>query len=233
LRINGFEGVSLIDFPATVCSIVYTSPCNFKCPFCHNPSLIGVNDDTMDVDKVVSEITDRAGFIGGVTITGGEPLMQEDLPLFLKILRDMNLKIKLDTNGYFPEKIKELLDKKLVDYIAMDIKTSPEKYQFACGVKVEMDRIKRSIEIVMSSGVDHEFRTTVVPNLVEPDDIAKIGELISGAKNFSIQQFRNTNTYDELYSKINPYTEAELEVFAEEMKLYAGRVRVLNTAALA
>ncbi len=233
MRINGFEGVSLIDFPGTVCSIVYTSPCNFKCPFCHNPDLISINEDTIGEPQVISEIAERAGFIAGVTITGGEPLLQEDIGLFLKILKDMKLKVKLDTNGYMPDKLKSLMDKKLVDYVAMDIKSSPDKYQFACGIKTDLSRIKESIALIKESGIDYEFRTTAVPNLVEPGDIPKIGELISGAKMFSLQQFRNTNTYDELYKKITPYTEAKLEEFAEELRLYADKVRVLNTAALA
>jgi pyruvate formate lyase activating enzyme len=191
-----------------------------------------VNDDVIDVEHVIMELNDRAGFIEGVTITGGEPLLQEDIHVFLKTIKEMNLKVKIDTNGYLPEKLKELIAKKLVDYIAMDIKTSPDKYQFACGVKVDMKRIRGSVELIKASGIPYEFRTTVVPNLVEHDDITKIGELISGAGQFSIQQFNNSRTYDEIYRKVNPYTEKKLEEFAELMKPYAGRVKVLNTVSL-
>lgn len=233
MRINGFEGISLIDYPGKVSSIVYTSPCNFKCPFCHNPSLVGVNEETLGVDEVINEISERAGFIEGVTISGGEPLMQEDLGLFIGIMKKMGLKVKLDTNGYLPENLEKLLDKNLLDYVAMDIKTSPERYQFACGVKVDMARITRSIGLIRESGVQYEFRTTVVPGLVEEEDMAKIGEMISGAELFSIQQFRNDRTYDELYRKVISYDDEKLASFAGIMKRYVKNVKILNTAELA
>jgi pyruvate formate lyase activating enzyme len=233
MRINGFEGISLIDYPGKVSSIVYTSPCNFKCPFCHNPSLVGVNEEILGVDEVINDISERSGFIEGVTISGGEPLLQEDLGLFIGILKKMGLKVKLDTNGYLPENMEKLLDKNLIDYIAMDIKTSPERYQFACGVKVDMARITRSIGLIRGSGVKYEFRTTVVPGLVEEDDMAKIGEMISGAELFSIQQFRNDRTYDELYKKVVPYDDEKLTLFAEIMKQFVKKVKILNTAELA
>ena len=233
MRINGFEGISLIDYPGKVSSIVYTSPCNFKCPFCHNPSLVAVNDDVLGVDEVINEISERRGFIEGVTLSGGEPLMQDDLGLFIGILRDMGLKVKLDTNGYFPVKLKTLLEKKLIDYVAMDIKSSPGKYQFACGVKAAMENIVESIALIRESGVEYEFRTTVVPGIVDENDIAEIGEMISGAELFSIQQFRNDRTYDELYKKVVPYGDEKLAIFAETMKQYVKKVKILNTAELA
>ena len=231
--INGFEGISLIDYPGKVSSIVYTSPCNFKCPFCHNPSLVGVNEEILGVDEVINDISERAGFIEGVTISGGEPLLQDDLGLFIGILKKMGLKVKLDTNGYLPENLEKLIDKNLLDYIAMDIKTSPERYQFACGVKVDMARIKNSVSLIRGSGVPYEFRTTVVPGLVEEEDMARIGEMISGAELFSVQQFRNDRTYDELYKKVVPYGEEKLSSFAEIMKQYVKKVKILNTAELA
>jgi pyruvate formate lyase activating enzyme len=233
MRINGFEGISLIDYPGKVSSIVYTSPCNFKCPFCHNPSLVGVNEEILGVDEVINDISERAGFIEGVTISGGEPLLQDDLGLFIGILKKMGLKVKLDTNGYLPENLEKLIDKNLLDYIAMDIKTSPERYQFACGVKVDMARIKNSVSLIRGSGVPYEFRTTVVPGLVEEEDMARIGEMISGAELFSVQQFRNDRTYDELYKKVVPYGEEKLSSFAEIMKQYVKKVKILNTAELA
>ena len=233
MRINGFEGISLIDYPGKVSSIVYTSPCNFKCPFCHNPSLVGANEEILGVDEVINDISERAGFIEGVTISGGEPLLQDDLGLFIGILKKMGLKVKLDTNGYLPENLEKLIDKNLLDYIAMDIKTSPERYQFACGVKVDMARIKNSVSLIRGSGVPYEFRTTVVPGLVEEEDMARIGEMISGAELFSVQQFRNDRTYDELYKKVVPYGEEKLSSFAEIMKQYVKKVKILNTAELA
>jgi pyruvate formate lyase activating enzyme len=174
MQINGFEGVSLVDYPGKVCAIVFTSPCNFKCPFCHNPLLIPVNKDVKNVDDILNDLSDRSDFIEGVTITGGEPTLQPDLAEFAAALKSLKLLVKLDTNGYRPQSIKELLDKKLVDYIAMDIKTSFEKYPAACGTKVDISKIKESIAVIMSSGIDYEFRTTVVPGLVDRED-AEIG----------------------------------------------------------
>jgi pyruvate formate lyase activating enzyme len=229
MQINGFEGVSLVDYPGKVCSIIYTSPCNFKCGFCHNPLLIPVNNDVMDPDAILADLAERAGFIEGVTITGGEPTLQLDLPEFAAALKSMNFLVKLDTNGYRPQALRELMDKKLLDYIAMDIKAAPDKYSAACGTKIDLGRIRESINTIMNSGVDYEFRTTVAPGFVEPDDAYKIGEMIKGAKSFSVQQFDNKTTYDTAMKSTTPYTENVIAKFAEKMREFVKEVRVLNT----
>ena len=229
MQINGFEGVSLVDYPGKVCSIIYTSPCNFKCPFCHNPDLISVNNNVLKADAILADIAERAGFIEGVTITGGEPTLQLDLSEFAAALKSLNFLVKLDTNGYRPQAIKGLLDKKLIDYIAMDIKTSPDKYSRACGTKVELNKIKESISLIMNSGIDYEFRTTIVPGYVDMEDADKIGDMIKGAKRFTVQQFNNAKTYNPAMKNTVPYTENMIVQFAEKMKQYAGEVKILNT----
>jgi pyruvate formate lyase activating enzyme len=233
MRINGFAGVSLIDYPGKICSIVYTSPCNFRCPFCHNPSLVSVNYDVLSEEDIVADIYDRREFIDAVTVTGGEPVLQPDLPVFFEKIHGMGLLTKLDTNGYDPEKLKELVEKGLLDYIAMDIKTSPEMYTKAAGLKADPGKIKKSLNYIMNCGIDYEFRTTAVPGLVTEEDFLKIGHLIEGAPLYIIQQFENEITLEPSFGKIKPYTEKKIEEFAQLMSRFAGIVRVANIAVMA
>ena len=233
MRINGFTGVSLIDYPGHVTSIVYTSPCNFRCPFCHNASLVETNENRLLMGDVIEQIKDRAGFVDAVAITGGEPTLNPGIVDFCAMIKDMKLKVKLDTNGYRPEIIKELIDEGLVDYIAMDVKSSRFKYKMAAGREVDFGKIKSSIGLIMVSGVEYEFRTTAVPGIVEKEDFEEIGKMINGAARFSVQQFENKNTLSNMCANIPPYPDSMLETFASIMKEYAKEVRVLNTAAMA
>jgi pyruvate formate lyase activating enzyme len=233
MRINGFLGVSLIDFPGRICSIVYTSPCNFRCPFCHNPALVKMNFETLSEDDILADIYDRREFIDAVAVTGGEPVMQPDLPVFLLKIKEMGLLTKLDTNGYETDKIRPLVEKGLVDYIAMDIKTSPGMYVKAAGTEIDPDRIKKSINYIMNCGVDYEFRTTAVPGLVTEEDLKKIAHLIEGAPLYVIQQYENEMTLEPSYKKIRPYTEKQLDEFAEMMRVHVRTVKVANTKVLA
>lgn len=233
MRINGFTGVSLIDYPGHVTSIVYTSPCNFRCPFCHNASLVETNEDTILLGEVLEQIKDRAGFVDAVAITGGEPTLNPGLVDFCATVKEMNLKVKLDTNGYRPEIIKELIDEELVDYIAMDIKSSAEKYKMGAGREIDFGKIKKSINLIMVSGVEYEFRTTAVPGIVEKEDFEQIGKIINGAARYSIQQYDNKNTLSHVFSGIPPYPEQMLDEFAKIMKEYVKEVKILNTAVLA
>jgi pyruvate formate lyase activating enzyme len=229
MRINGFIGVSLIEFPNKISSVIYTSPCNFKCPFCHNPGLVSINDTVIDENDVLDDLKERVSFIEGVSITGGEPLLQNDLPDFLRKIKNAGLLVKIDTNGYLTEKIRMIIDAGLVDYVAMDIKTSIKKYDAATGLKIDVSKIINSIKLIMNSGVDYEFRTTAVPGVVNGDDFEEIGELIKGAKLFSIQQFENSFTLDNKFKTVQPYTEKVLRGFADTMKKYVEKVKIKNT----
>jgi len=233
MRINGFLGVSLIDYPEKISSVIYTSPCNFRCPFCHNPDLIPANKGTMDEADVLDDIYDRREFIDGITLTGGEPLLQEQLVPFLEKIKNMGLLVKIDTNGYMPEKLGEMIKNRLVDYVAMDIKSSFEKYSKATGIEIAVNRIFKSIEVIMDSRIGYEFRTTAVPGLVEAEDFHKIGENIEGAFLYVIQQFENKNTFDKKYLDITPYPNRQLEEFSEIMQKYVRKVKIANTAAVA
>lgn len=228
MRINGFEGVSLIDYPGKICSIVYTSPCNFKCPFCHNPSLVTANYDVLSGDDILADISDRREFIDAVTVTGGEPTLQPDLPEFLAKIRGMGLLTKLDTNGYELEILKKLVEGGLLDYIAMDVKTSPDMYTKAAGLAIDPAKIKKSLNYIMNCGIDYCFRTTAVPGLVNDEDFTAIAKLIEGAPLYVIQQYDNEMTLEPSYKKISPYTEKQLDRFAEIMRKFVKTVKVAN-----
>lgn len=228
MRINGFEGVSLIDYPGKICSIVYTSPCNFKCPFCHNPSLVTANFDVLNEEDILADIYDRREFIDAVTVTGGEPTLQPDLPEFFSKINVMGLLKKLDTNGYDLETLKKLVEGSLLDYIAMDIKTSPDMYSKAAGLKVDPRKIKKSLNYIMNCGIDYCFRTTAVPGLVTEDDFKAIAHIIEGAPLYVIQQYDNEMPLEPSYKKIKPYTEKQLEGFADIMRKHVKKVKIAN-----
>jgi pyruvate formate lyase activating enzyme len=233
MRINGFQGVSCIDYPGKICSIVYTSPCNFRCPFCHNPSLVSINYEVLSEEDILADIYDRREFIDAVSVTGGEPVLQPDLPAFFGKIHGMGLLTKLDTNGYEPEKLKALTEAGLLDYIAMDIKTSPEMYTKAAGLKTDPERIKKSLNYIMNSGIDYEFRTTAVPGLVTEEDFLKIAHLIEGAPLYSIQQFKNELTLEPSFGKIKPYSDKKIDEFAAIIRKYVKTVKVVNLAVMA
>ncbi len=228
MRINGFEGVSLIDYPGKICSIVYTSPCNFRCPFCHNPSLVSANFDVLNSEDILADIFDRREFIDAVTVTGGEPVLQSDLPDFFSKVHSIGLLTKLDTNGYEPDAIKKLVEGGLVDYIAMDIKTSPEMYPKAAGLKIDPAKVRKSLNYIMNCGIDYCFRTTAVPGLVNKEDFAAIAKMIEGAPLYVIQQFDNEMTLEPSFRKIKPYSEKQLEIFAGDMRKFVRTVKVVN-----
>jgi pyruvate formate lyase activating enzyme len=186
--LGGFQRNSLIDYPGKIASVVFTQGCNLKCFYCHNKSLWGEKgENQIDVEEVFEHLEKRKGVLDGVVITGGEPTLQKDLVSFVKRIKDLGLLVKLDTNGTDPVKLKYLLDQKLVDYIAMDIKASSEKYDKISGVKVSLENIKKSIEIIKTSGVDYEFRTTFCTPELDDQDIDKISELIGECKRYVLQ----------------------------------------------
>jgi len=226
--INGFEGVSLIDYPGKICSIVYTSPCNFRCPFCHNPSLVTDNAKTLNEAGILEDIFSRSGFIDAVTVTGGEPALQPDLPEFFSKIKSAGLLAKLDTNGYLFEPVERLVREGLVDYIAMDIKTAPSKYARVTGRNDAWQKVEKTLKLVMKSGIDYCFRTTAVPGLVDAADFREIAGIIRGAKLYVIQQFENDITLDKSMKKTGPYTEREIEEFFAIVKKDVKSVKQAN-----
>ena len=194
MNFGGFQKLTLLDFPGKVACTLFTVGCNFRCPFCHNGGLI---DDVYDVsyseNEILSFLKKRVGVLEGVCITGGEPLMHKELPEFLGKVKELGYPIKLDTNGTLPRRLKDVVNGGLVDYVAMDIKNSFDKYPATAGVeKLDISKIEESIEFLLGGRVDYEFRTTVVAELHSIDDIEMAAKRIRGAKKYYLQNFVNS-----------------------------------------
>ena len=190
--INGFQKLTVLDYPGKVACIVFTPGCNFRCPFCHNASLVThIDKETyIDVDEVLSYLKKRQGLLDGVVITGGEPLLQDGIEDFISEIKSLGYSVKLDTNGSFPEKLISIVEKGLVDYVAMDIKNSKSKYGVTVGVEnFDMTPIEKSVSFLLQNKVDYEFRTTVVEGLHTLDDIQDIVVWIKGAHKYFLQNF--------------------------------------------
>ncbi|MBQ8915286.1 MAG: anaerobic ribonucleoside-triphosphate reductase activating protein [Clostridia bacterium] len=218
MKINGLLKLTLLDFPGYTACTVFFGGCNFRCPFCHNASLVRGEGEDISVDEFFKFLSKREGIIDGVAVTGGEPLLQRELSDFLKRIKDMGFLVKLDTNGSFPEKLKELCRAGLVDYVAMDIKSSPEGYSRAAGCKVSIEKVRESVDYLLSGAVDYEFRTTVAKGAVMPEDMEGIGELIRGAKRYFLQGFVDSG--DILGEGVGAYTKEEMEEMLENVKKY-------------
>ena len=227
MNISGIQKLTLLDFPGKLACTVFTSGCNFRCPFCHNASLVlpGMSDH-IDEQEVFSFLKKREGILEGVCITGGEPCLQPDLETFIRKVRDIGFSVKLDTNGSFPEKLSSLLEKGLLDYVAMDIKTSKERYSEVCGVQNEklLENVQKSVEILKSSSVPHEFRTTPARELQTKEDFEKIGRWLSGEKRYFIQQYEASGEL--VGDEMTPYEKEELTEFAKVMKNFVENVEI-------
>jgi pyruvate formate lyase activating enzyme len=232
MLIGGLQKTSLIDYPDKVCAIIFTQGCNFKCKFCYNPELVLLTDNnqqlTIKEEEIFEFLKKRKALIDGVCVTGGEPTLHKDLPKFLVQIKKMGFLIKLDTNGTNPKMLEKLIKKKLVDYIAMDIKASLVqflKYKKISGAKINLKNIKKSIEIIKNSGIDYEFRTTVIPGFHKEEDILQIAKEIFPAKKYFLQQFvPSKKMIDKKYKKIKPYSKEILEKMRDKAKEYVERV---------
>lgn len=192
MKICGFQKMTMLDYPGKVACTVFTGGCNFRCPFCHNALLVTEIDDenVFDEEEIISYLYKRKGIIDGVCITGGEPLLQKDITEFLQKVKATGLPVKLDTNGSYPQKLRELVEKGLVDYVAMDIKNSREKYAETIGLSdYDLSKVEESVEFLLSGAVDYEFRTTVVREFHTQEDILNIANWISDAKRYFLQGF--------------------------------------------
>ncbi len=191
LNIGGMQKLTLLDYPGKVACTVFTVGCNLRCPFCHNASLVTHPQDAGYVtdDELFSFLKKRVGVLDGICVTGGEPTLQKDLPEFLAKLKALGYCVKLDTNGTNPQLLKSLIDEGLVDYVAVDIKNSPEKYAVTSGGIDILDKVEQTVSILLSSSIDYEFRTTVVKDFHDVCDFESIGKWISGAKRYFLQGF--------------------------------------------
>jgi pyruvate formate lyase activating enzyme len=216
MLIGGFQKMTMLDYPGKVACTIFTYGCNFRCPFCHNAALVIDEASLLSEDEILSYLNKRKGILDGVCITGGEPLLQKDIFEFLEKVRKIGLLVKLDTNGSYPEKLKEAIDRGLVDYVAMDIKTSKGNYSKVADVNVKIQDIEKSIQILLENKVDYEFRTTVVRELHTKEDFEKISEWIKGAKRYFLQCFKDNENL--IGNNLSAYTPHELEGFLEVLK---------------
>ena len=192
MLINGFQKLTILDYPGKVACIVFTPGCNFRCPFCHNAALVThIDKETyIDIDEVLAYLKKRQGLLDGVVITGGEPLLQDGIEEFIAEIKSLGYSVKLDTNGSFPEKLISIVKKGLVDYVAMDIKNSKEKYGKTIGVdNFDIAPIERSVDFLLQGNVDYEFRTTIVDGFHTLQDIQDIVVWIKGAHKYFLQNF--------------------------------------------
>ncbi len=219
--IKGVQKLSAIDYPGKTCAIVFLADCNFRCPYCHNPDLIKKPGSLPDIseEEVLDFLKTRKKWLDGLCITGGEPSLHKDLPDFIGRVKKEGFLVKLDTNGSNPGMIEQLVKDGLVDYISMDIKAPLDRYEEVTRAKVRKEDIQRSVDIIMNSGVEYEFRTTVLPRLFGRGDMEKIGQWLKGAEGFFIQGFRPGVTLDRAFRKESTFSPEELD----EMAVIAGR----------
>ena len=228
MLIGGVEKTSLIDYPEKLTAVVFTIGCNFRCGYCHNPELIKLKEDSkiLDEEDFFAYLEKRKGLLDAVTITGGEPTLQNDLADFIKRVKDMGFLIKLDTNGCSPEILEKLNNEKHLDYIAMDIKNSIDNYNKVVRNFTDKEKILKSIRLIMNSNVDYEFRTTTLKSLISIEDFEKIGEMINGAKKYFIQKFVPSKVLNEnLMNEIN-YSKEEFEFIKTKMEKYVNFVSI-------
>ncbi len=228
VEIKGLEKFAPKDFPGHISSTIFLGGCNFRCPFCHNSDLVLRPEilPTFPLDYFLSFLDSRKGWLEGICISGGEPLLHDDLETLLILIKDRNLLVKIDINGSFPSRLEDLIQKKLVDYIAMDVKAPLARYQEVTRATVNEEDIVRSVDIIKNSGLEYVFRTTVVPDLVGPEDIKKICKMLDGAKIFQLQQFVALNTLDSHYLQKKPYRREEVQGLAKIAEPYFSEIRI-------
>lgn len=220
MKIGGLQKVSLIDYPGLLCAVVFLQGCNFRCPYCHNPELVNPQlfQPGFKEDEILEFLAARCGKLDAVTITGGEPTIQNDLVPFIKKIKKMGFAVKLDTNGSQPQVVEALFDEKMIDFIAMDIKGPLEKYESIAGVPVDSKKIKESIKIILKARVPHEFRTTIVQSQLTPKDILKIATLTSGAESYAMQKYIPVKILNENFAKEKSYSDDELEKIKKRLE---------------
>lgn len=217
MKFSGLQKTSLIDYPNKVATVLFTPGCNLRCPYCYNWRIVLDPKPPFLNEKAALQILEeRKKYVDAVVVTGGEPTIHKELPKFLKRLKEMGFAVKLDTNGFNAALLEQC--SQYVDYVALDVKTSIEKYSFV-GAKDTVE-LMRSIETLKAGKVEYEFRTTVVPGLVDEEDITSIGETVKGAKNYALQQFIPGDTLNQDYKNLKPHPLETLEKMAETLRKY-------------
>ncbi len=236
MKIAGLIKQSLVDYPGEIAAVIFTQGCNLRCPFCHNGHLVTrpgkLADQYVPEPVILSFLAERKGFLDGLVITGGEPTLHHDLPELVRKVKELGYLVKLDTNGTNSAMLEFLLTNQLLDYVAMDLKAPPElkAYQEACGNLSLEDffNIRNSINLLLTTQVKAEFRTTIVPGLHEEEDIIAIARYIEGARLYSLQQFNPEVTLQVNYETVVPYDKEQMQNIADQCQHYVEKVRVVN-----
>lgn len=228
VEIKGLEKFAPKDFSGYISATIFLGGCNLRCPFCHNVELVLRPESlpTFPLDYFRDFMVSRRGWLEGICITGGEPLLHEDVDVLLRLIKEEGLLTKLDTNGSFPGRLSALIKQGLIDFVAMDIKAPLDKYPRATGGRCDPDRIKESISLLRSSEVSCLFRTTVVPGLIGSDDIETIGRMLKGAPRFQLQAFSPGKTLDVGFREIQPPGPVEMEALAEIARPFFEEVKI-------
>ena len=227
MHIHGLQKLSMVDFPGKIAATVFTGGCNLRCPFCHNALLVTRLNESprIDTEEVLGFLRSRRGLLDGVVLTGGEPLLQPGAADFLARVKDMGFAVKLDTNGCYPDALARILASGAVDYVAMDIKNSPDKYAATVGLPAfDPAPVEESIRLIMAGNTDYEFRTTVVKELHTADDIDTIGQWIRGAKRYFLQNFEDSGNL--ICGSFNGFSEEEIRVLSRRAAQYVEHIGV-------
>ena len=227
MHIHGLQKLAMVDYPGKLAATVFTGGCNLRCPFCHNALLVTRLAETPEIpeQEVLDFLASRRGLLDGVVLTGGEPLLQPDAADFLRKVRELGFAVKLDTNGSHPWALVDLVERKLVDYVAMDVKNSPERYPETVGVPgLDVGPIRESVGFLLEGLVDYEFRTTVVRELHDEDSFRAIGPWLSGAKRYFLQSFVDRDTV--LREGLHPWDGETLGSFADLVRPYVEQVEL-------
>ena len=225
--IRGITEASFLDWDGKIVTVLYNAKCNFKCPFCHNWKLMEQPEDYPEKDWafIESYLTEHKDFLDGVCLTGGEPTIEKGLEELIKRIKGLGMGVKLDTNGSRPDVLERLLKGGSLDAIAMDVKMPlDERYERAVGVVPDLDRLKQSIGLIRNSGLEHEFRTTVVPTIHTKDDIIDIAKMLEGAERYVLQQFNPKDAWDLELRNVRPYANEEIMEMASACKRYVKEV---------
>lgn len=236
MLICGLQRLSLLDYPEKLAATIFTGGCNLRCPFCHNASLVTRVSEVESIPEaeVLSFLKKRIGILDGVCITGGEPLLQSDIESFISEIRNLGFLIKLDTNGFYPEKLASLIDRGLLDYVAMDIKNSPEKYPVTVGIpNFDSKPVFESAKLLMCGSIPYEFRTTLVREFHTNEDIEKIGRIVKGAEYYYLQNFEDSGDIvgfagEQDFVPLSGFSQSETEHFRDILASYVENVKIRN-----
>ena len=222
--ISGLQKLTLLDFPQRVACTVFLGGCNFRCPFCQNGEILNGDFEGYTIEQFLSFLKKRQGILDGVCVSGGEPLLSDEVFSLIEKIKQLGYAVKVDTNGSYFERLKTLIDEKLVDFVAMDIKNSPQKYNLTAGVKVNFENVEKSVKLLMNSNIQYEFRTTVVKEYHTEQDFIEIGKWIKGAQRYFLQKFVASDFV--LEKNLSSYSDEQMQEFKKILIPYISNTKI-------